>query len=107
MRLRDLQREAYRIAVARRQWITQVEQPFGGGRVNRHDLEEAYKHLAGEVVEAATAHWGLSTEQEADELADVVICAGSIAEALGIDLEAAVRRSLLKNERRAREGQRE
>lgn len=53
---------------------------------------------ASEALEAHRKGWG--TETIADELADIVIRTMDTSEALGIDLESAIREKMLKNIRR-------
>lgn len=65
------------------------------------------ERIKGEVDELlAEIKWGEKeptpeeVERVADELADVMICGFSLGDCLGIDVEAAVRKKLAKNETR-------
>lgn len=106
--LSSLQQEAYRVAVARGQWPrgcrATVAVPSVLATVARRAIGEETTELT-----AALSRLGASGSRDpvADELADVVIVAASIAEALGVDLEQAVAAKMRRNEERARaEGER-
>jgi len=102
--LSQLQQEAYRVAVARGQWPrgcrATAAVPSVLATVARRALGEEVTELG-----AALSRLGASgpLDPVADELADVVIVCASISEALGIDLERAVRAKMRRNEERARE----
>ena len=70
---------------------------------------EALKHCAGEILEANEAYnnWTFCETSDSlkelfeDELADIIMCCLSICGAEGINIEKALDRVFLKNEKRA------
>lgn len=102
VRLRDLQREAYTTAVKRGQWERDKYGPLVGStpykvsQVIRNEVHE----LDLELVGLDAGKQGAKGDA-AFELADVVIACASSAEALDIDLEAAVREKMDENAQRA------
>lgn len=99
--LKTLQIEAHRIAVERKQWHQTTSLPA---------IVKALNHLQNEASEALCAwrEWynndAPDTGHIAEELADVVICAASVAHELGIDLSSAVKRKMAYNQARAKQG---
>jgi NTP pyrophosphatase (non-canonical NTP hydrolase) len=107
MNLSDLQRDAFKIAVTRGQWPTVDDTTVINGLMHAvTELGEVFRELR---------HWrrpdriryttvfGQPTKPEGIpiELADVVICVASIAEALDIDLASAVALKMAYNATRA------
>ena len=97
-----LQRDAYDIAVARGQWPRDCRAPAAVPSMLAMLARRAIGEETTELT-AALSRLGASGSLDpvADELADVVIVAASIAEALGVDLEQAVAHKMRRNEERA------
>src|SRR5690606_13713838 len=102
--LSQLQQEAYRVAVARGQWPrgcrATAAVPSVLAMVARRALGEEVTELGAALSRLGPAG---PLDPVSDELGDVVIVCASIAEALGVDLERAVRTKMRRNEERAQE----
>jgi NTP pyrophosphatase (non-canonical NTP hydrolase) len=81
-------------AVQRQAWANKLAKGF-----NTTDVALEFGLLTAEVSEAFTA-WRRGLPDFGEELADVLIYLGGLAEMTGVDLAAEVRRKLLVNEAR-------